>query len=224
MKRKTRAQMRRKPLDDDCKKYGRPDSGQFGPEDKRCFCTGIWNRMYEEYLNKSSYSFEEAAEDFGNGLAERRLKKLRKLLKSNEAYMDEFYGSIEESQALFESNRSNYGDDFVISLTVDSVVTLNNAQCNSYTADFDGLIDDIGSSYLSRTGDAKVNNALADLIAYLKDARITRGYRLYCTKRIRGTGPEGPVDETGPCELTAVKLKGRWILWDNIYHIFRLAY
>ena len=52
MKRKTRAQMRGKPLDDDCKKYSRPDSGQFGPEDKRCFCTGIWNKMYEEYERK----------------------------------------------------------------------------------------------------------------------------------------------------------------------------
>lgn len=52
MKRKTRAQMRGKPLDDDCKKYGRPDSGQFGPEDKRCFCTGIWNRMYDDYERK----------------------------------------------------------------------------------------------------------------------------------------------------------------------------
>lgn len=48
MKRKTRAQMRGKPLDDDCKRYGRPDPYQYGENDKRCFCTGIWNKMYEE--------------------------------------------------------------------------------------------------------------------------------------------------------------------------------
>lgn len=52
MKRKTRAQMRGKPLDDDCKKYGRPDSGQFGPEDRRCFCTGMLDRMTDDIVDK----------------------------------------------------------------------------------------------------------------------------------------------------------------------------
>ena len=52
MKRQTRAQLLGKPLDDDCKKYGRSVSRQFGPEDKRCYCTGIWNEMFEEYERK----------------------------------------------------------------------------------------------------------------------------------------------------------------------------
>lgn len=52
MKRITRAQLRGKPLDEDCKKYGRSNSGQCGSWDKRCFCTGIWNRMYDEFERK----------------------------------------------------------------------------------------------------------------------------------------------------------------------------
>lgn len=52
MKRVTRSQLRGKPLDEDCKKYGRSESGQFGPDDFRCFCSGIWNRMYEDYERK----------------------------------------------------------------------------------------------------------------------------------------------------------------------------
>ena len=52
MKRVTRAELRGQPLDEDCRKYGRPDSGQFGNEDKRCFCTGVWDRMHEDFLPK----------------------------------------------------------------------------------------------------------------------------------------------------------------------------
>ena len=52
MKRITRATLRGKPLDEDCKKYGRSNSGQFGVWDKRCFCTGIWNKMYEDFEQK----------------------------------------------------------------------------------------------------------------------------------------------------------------------------
>ena len=52
MKRVSRSAIRGKPLDDDCRKYGRPDSGQFGENDKRCFCTGIWDLMRDEYKPK----------------------------------------------------------------------------------------------------------------------------------------------------------------------------
>ena len=52
MKRVTRAQLRGSPLDPDCIKIARADSMQFGPEDRRCYCTGIWSPMYEDYLEK----------------------------------------------------------------------------------------------------------------------------------------------------------------------------
>lgn len=47
-----RDKLRGKPLDPDCKKYGRPLSGQFGPLDKRCFCTGIWNLQFDDFEQK----------------------------------------------------------------------------------------------------------------------------------------------------------------------------
>ena len=52
MKRVTRATLRGKPLDDDCRKYGRTDPGQYGEADKRCFCTGILNLMREDLEDK----------------------------------------------------------------------------------------------------------------------------------------------------------------------------
>ena len=52
MKRITRAQIRGKPLDEDCKTIAKPDSGQYGSNDKRCFCTGLWNPMYEAFEEK----------------------------------------------------------------------------------------------------------------------------------------------------------------------------
>ena len=52
MKRVTRVQLRGKPLDADCKRWGKPDPYQYGLKDKRCFCTGIWNPMYEAVEEK----------------------------------------------------------------------------------------------------------------------------------------------------------------------------
>lgn len=52
MKRVSRATLRGKPLDDDCRKYGRPDAYQYGADDRRCFCTGIWDRMHEDFEPK----------------------------------------------------------------------------------------------------------------------------------------------------------------------------
>lgn len=52
MKRVSRAQLRGKPLDEDCRRYGRPDPYQYGWFDKRCFCTGIWNNMYDDFEKK----------------------------------------------------------------------------------------------------------------------------------------------------------------------------
>ena len=52
MKRVTRKQMRGKLLDEDCKTIAKPDSGQYGSNDKRCYCTGLWNPMYEAFEEK----------------------------------------------------------------------------------------------------------------------------------------------------------------------------
>ena len=52
MKRVSRAQLQGKPLDEDCRRYGRPDPYQYGWFDKRCYCTGIWNNMYDDFEQK----------------------------------------------------------------------------------------------------------------------------------------------------------------------------
>lgn len=52
MKRINRAQLKGSPLEEDCKKFAYSDPHQFGPEDKRCFCSGIWDRMRDEYCKK----------------------------------------------------------------------------------------------------------------------------------------------------------------------------
>lgn len=52
MKRVTRAQLRGKPLDADRKRWGKPDPYQFGRKDKRCFCTGMLDRMTDDFVDK----------------------------------------------------------------------------------------------------------------------------------------------------------------------------
>ena len=180
--------------------------------------------VYEEYLNKGGYSFEEAAKAYGNGLAGRRLDKLRKLMHSYDPYMEAFYASVDQSRAVYDENRRKYGDDFKYSIRINEAEPLSSAQCNAYTSDFAGIIEDIGGSGLAHMGDVKLNAALADLTASLDGARVTRGYRLYCTMSVSGSTAGGPVNEASSCEFTVVKLKGRWIMWDSIYDIFKLSY
>ena len=180
--------------------------------------------VYQEYLNKGGYSFEEAAMAYGNGLSSRRLSKLRKVLHSYDSYMDAFYASIDESQARYDEDRSRYGDDFKYTIVINEAVALSSSECSAYTDDFEGIIEDIGSSGLARMGDDKLNLALADLTSSLDGARVTRGYRLYCTKTVKGSRADGEANVSEPCEFTVVKLKGRWIMWDSIYDIFKLSY
>lgn len=52
MKRVSRAQLRGKPLDEDCKIYGMISRYEYGEEDNRCFCFGLINPMYEDYEQK----------------------------------------------------------------------------------------------------------------------------------------------------------------------------
>ena len=138
--------------------------------------------------------------------------------------MDAFYASIDESRALYDENRIKYGDDFKYSIKINEAEPISSAQCNAYTSDFTGIIEDIGGSGLARMGNAELNAALADLTASLDGARVTRGYRLYCTMSVSGSTTDGPVSEITSCEFTVVKLKGRWIMWDSIYDIFKLSY
>lgn len=47
----SRAQLRGKPLDDDCR-IARQSSHEYGMNDNRVFCYGLMDRMTDEYLQK----------------------------------------------------------------------------------------------------------------------------------------------------------------------------
>lgn len=52
MKRVSRAQLRGQKLDDDCKRYGHTTTNEYGREDKRVYCCGLYNLMTDEPLEK----------------------------------------------------------------------------------------------------------------------------------------------------------------------------
>lgn len=181
--------------------------------------------VYEEYLNKQSYDGEELSYAYGNGLAERRLKKLRQLLRESESdYQERINESVLRSEAVYEDNIRRYGDDFEYTVRIDSVVPLSHIELVSLTNDFDGIIRDINNSSLMRSDSGDLTVAVVDLTSSLDDSRITRGYHLHCTQNVTGAADDGPVSEMSKCEFTVVKLNGRWIMWDKIYDIFRLSY
>lgn len=52
MKRINRAKLRGEPLDEDCKKLAFTTTGEYGQDDKRCFCYGLVDLMRDEPLKK----------------------------------------------------------------------------------------------------------------------------------------------------------------------------
>ena len=180
--------------------------------------------VYELYLNKPSYDGEELSYAYGNGLAERKLKKLRDILHSSDEYMDGLNASANRSAAEYEANLLKYGEDFRYTVRIDAAFALSQAELAGYSSDFSGIIRDIGNSSLTRSDSGELTVAVLDVTSALENARITRGYRLECTKMLSGGTADGPVSETEKCTFTVVKLNGRWIMWDKIYDILRLSY
>lgn len=181
--------------------------------------------VYEEYLNKHSFDGEELSYAYGNGLAERRLKKLRQLLReTTDDYTDRLNATVYSSEAAYEDNVRKYGEDFKYTVRIDSMVPLSHIELMSLSNDFAGIIRDINNSSYVRSGSGELTVAIVDMTSALENARITRGYHLYCTQTVSYAGVDGPSSETESVEFTVVKLNGRWIMWDKIYDILRLSY
>ena len=181
--------------------------------------------VYEEYLNSPGYDGEELSYAYGNGLAERRLRKLRQILRdTDDTYVDGLNGTVIKSEEEYEENRERYGDDFKYSVHIDSIVPLNRYEILSLSNDFSGIIRDINNSSFVRSDSGDLTMAVIDVTSVLENARITKGYHLYCTQNVTGSKDDGHVSETDRCEFTVVKLGGRWIMWDKIYDILRLSY
>lgn len=181
--------------------------------------------VYEEFLNSPGYDGEELSYAYGNGLAERRLRKLRQILRdTDDTYVDRLNGTVIKSEEEYEENRERYGDDFKYTVHIDSMVPLNRYEILSLTNDFSGIIRDINNSSFVRSDSGDLTMAVIDATSALENARITKGYHLYCTQNVTGSSDGGPVSEMSRCEFTVVKLGGRWIMWDKIYDILRLSY
>ncbi len=181
-------------------------------------------RIYEKYLNRASYSGEDLSYAYGNGLAQRKLKKVRTLLHENSDYMDALKGTVRAREEEHAAECLKYGDDHRYTVTIDRQETLGERELLSYTSDFEGIMKDIGSSVMMHSMSGDMTFAVTELTESMKDARVTRGYRLYCTRTLYSGEGNGRVIETSPVEFTVVKLKGRWIMWDCIFDIFRLYY
>lgn len=181
--------------------------------------------VYEEFLNSPVYDGEELSYAYGNGLAERRFKKLRQILReTDDAYVEGLNKTVVRSEEEYEDNLKRYGEDFKYSVHIDSIVPLSRYEILSLSNDFSGIIRDINNSSFVRSDSGDLTMAIIDVTSVLENARITKGYHLYCTQSVTGSTDDGPVSEMNSCEFTVVKLGGRWIMWDKIYDILRLSY
>ena len=181
-------------------------------------------KVYEEYLNKPSYDGEELSRALGNGVADKELAGLRTILKASDEYMDSLNRSVLKSEEIYHDNCDRYGDDFKYTVSIEGMKPLKENELRACEATLAGIVNDIGNSSLARSESAELTLAVTGLTAELEHARITRGYRLYCTQHVSGSMEDGPISAVENVNVTVVKLNGRWIMWDKIYEILRLSY
>ena len=181
-------------------------------------------KIYEECLNTPECDGEELSFAYGNGLARRSFEELRDIQRRFEDYNRALDGSREAYRAWYDKTCADYGDDRKYSVTIDEAVPLSEGEILALTGDFEGMISDLSVSSYARAADPELVSALKELTDKMKDARISAGYKLYCTQNIQGGLGDGPVSVMEKCEFTVVKLDGHWVMWDKIYDIFRMTY
>ena len=181
-------------------------------------------RIYEKYLNTRDFDGEELSFSYANGLARHQFKALRDAQRKLPGYDDMLKASRQVNIAAYDETCILYGEGREYSLTIDDAIPLNEGELLVLTGDFEGIIRDLAGSSYARSSDTELQDALKDLTDKVGKAHITKGYRLHCTQNIRGSMEDGPVSRVDKCEFTVVKLNGHWIMWDNIYDIFRMTY
>ncbi len=181
-------------------------------------------KIYEEYLNKEDLNGEELSYAYGNGLARRSFEKLREVQHGYEDYNMALEASADTYRAEYDRSCARYGEDRKYSITVNEAVPLTDGELLVIGDDLEGIISDLAVSSYARAADPELSSALKQLTDKMKDAKISGGYRLYCTQNISGSLSDGPVSVVNRCEFTVIKLDGHWIMWDKIYDIFRMTF
>ena len=181
-------------------------------------------KIYEECLNKKDCNGEELSYAYGNGLARRSFEKLREVQHGYEDYNRALEASGDAYRAEYDISCARYGEDRKYSVTVNEAVPLTDGELLAIGDDLEGIVSDLAVSSYARAADSELSSALKQLTDKMKDAKISGGYRLYCTQNIEGSLPDGPVSVMNRCEFTVIKLDGHWIMWDKIYDIFRMTF
>ena len=181
-------------------------------------------KIYEKYLNTRDCDGEELSFAYGNGLAGRQFKALRGVQREIPEYNDMLNASRQAFADAYDETCILYGEGRKYTLTVDEAVPLTENELLALTGDYEGIIRDLSGSSYARSSDPDLSAALKELTDKAGEAKITRGYRLYCTQNIRGAKDDGPVSLMEKCEFTVVRLGGCWIMWDKIYDIFRMTF
>ena len=182
-------------------------------------------KIYEEYLNKPEYTGEELSEALGNHVADKQLRHLRDILGRSDDYRASLDASLQKSRKVYENNCENYGDDFRFTVSVDGMKKLDSIQVSALRTELNGILGDINTSSLAGSDDPELTQAVKDVIAALEKPGVTAGYRVYCTQRVTGSREADPENGMHDYQIfTVVKLDGRWIMWDKIYDILKVAY
>lgn len=204
----------------------------------------LWKNNYKAPLHALQYclnsidkiSPEKEITLFTNGLGKRELKKIFRLLKDSDCFLDwkdeQIDDMVENSDLLCEA----FGDDYSFKFEMKEKTKLTSAELREYRSTLQDYIsqlnrildyaDDFDTSDwgefadtidLTKTDAKKLIEMLSDLQDDLGRLEVTKGYELDYNSVISGSYLEEPEESSD--KMIVLKVNGRWIDSTGLYYL-----
>lgn len=185
-------------------------------------------KTIEKYANAEEYTLQDYVIDYDGGLAKKQIKKMFKILRNSDDFLDaeeEFYDS---SVWKYENRLDEYGDDFVITYNIIGREELTKAdlrdkrkELQEYVYGLEAIVDETEEFGASDWGEMaeelgfmkvdakKLIKSMQDLANEYGRIEVSKGYIVSVGMTITGAELDEPLEEE--IEINVYKVNGRWI-------------
>lgn len=204
----------------------------------------LWKNSYKTPIHVSQYYLnsidkitpEKEISLFTNGLGKSELKKIYRLLKDSDYFLDWKDEQIDDMIENADYLCKVYGDDYSFKFTMEEKTKLTSAELREYrstlqddisrlnrildyaaefdTSDWGEFADTLD---LTKTDAKKLIELLSDLQEDLGRLEVTKGYELEYKSVISGSYLEEP--EESSATMIILKVNGRWIHSTGLYYL-----
>lgn len=185
-------------------------------------------RTVEKFVNAEDYTLQELALRTEGGLAKKQVKKILKILRNSDYYLDFEEEIYDESISDYEDKLDDYGDNFKITCTIIAKEELTKSDLRDYRSnlqeyvyDLESIVDETEDYSASDWGELAEGlgllkaeakdliNAIQELADKYGRIEVTKGFVISYLTTITGDGLDEPLEEE--YEIYVYKVNGRWI-------------